>query len=113
MHFSRLKNIAGDTRVVLLLLVKSFTTSFTYKWLAFVSSHLFVFSVCSRNPSPPLEDSRSGVDLGSIMSSSVKSGFAVAKPQKVLTSPFAQTFQQIAPTWPPFNPQSQKYMALG
>ena len=36
-----------------------------------------------------------------------------ARPKKVLTSPFAQTLDQIAPSWPPFNPQSQKYMALG
>ena len=38
---------------------------------------------------------------------------AVAQPKKVLTSPFSQTLEQIAPTWPPFDPQSQKYMALG
>ena len=50
--------------------------------------------------------------LSSMMSSSVKH-LAVAQPQKVLTSPFAQTLEQIAPSWPPFNPQSQKYMVLG
>ena len=47
-------------------------------------------------------------DLGGMMKS-----LAVAQPKKVLTSPFSQTLEQIAPTWPPFDPQSQKYMALG
>ena len=62
---------------------------------------------------PSVEPVVEADDLGSaIMSSSVKS-LAVAQPKKVLTSPFAQTLEQIAPTWPPFNPQSQKYMALG
>ena len=54
-------------------------------------------------------DSETGKN--SIMSSSIKP-MAIAQPQKVLTSPFAQTLEQIAPPWPPFNPQSQKYMVL-
>lgn len=61
---------------------------------------------CCRHPSVSEEE-----DMGMM----VKSLAVAQQPQrqKVLTSPFAQTMEQVAPTWPPFNPQSQKYMALG
>ena len=31
----------------------------------------------------------------------------------VLSSPFNQRMEQVAPTWTPFNRETQKYMALG
>ena len=52
-------------------------------------------------------------DYGEIRGAMMNGVMAVAQPKKVLTSPFSQTMEQIAPTWPPFYRESQKYMVLG